>query len=57
MNALITLKPAEGRRVRHPDGRLLEEAGEPVAPSEYWTRRLTDQDAETVPAKPAKKDA
>lgn len=51
----LFLKPAEGRRVRHPDGRLLDAAGEAVAASSYWTRLLLDEDVEdTNPPKAAK---
>ncbi len=52
----LILKPAPDRRVRHPDGRLLDGAGETVMASPYWARRLRDEDVvETTLAK--KKDA
>lgn len=44
MSKALFLKPAEGRRVRHPDGRLLGDAGESVAPSPYWDRKQSDGD-------------
>lgn len=51
----ITVKPAEGRKVYWPDGRLLDAAGEPVPANDpFWVRRQNDGDV--VPAK-AKKDA
>lgn len=40
----LFLKPAPDRRVRHPDGPLLDDAGEHVSPSPYWTRKLDDGD-------------
>lgn len=43
-----SLKPAEGRRVRHPDGRLLAEEGEAVTLNAYWHRKIEDDDVETV---------
>lgn len=47
------LRPAEGRRIRHPDGRLFAAAGEPVPTAGYYQRLLNDGDLEAVPA-PAK---
>jgi hypothetical protein len=41
----ITISPAADRRVRHPDGRVLE-AGTEVDWSTYWQRRLDDEDVE-----------
>lgn len=38
------LKPAPGARVRHPDGKLLDVAGEPVPLNTYWSRRLASGD-------------
>jgi hypothetical protein len=38
------LAPAPDRRVRHENGRLLDEAGETVTRSSYWDRRLADDD-------------
>lgn len=38
------IAPAADRRVRHEDGRLLDEAGETVAWSTHWQRRLNDED-------------
>lgn len=35
---------APGRRVRHENGNLLAEGGEPVIWSPWWGRRLTDFD-------------
>lgn len=40
----VRLKPAPDRRVRHPDGRLLDPAGETVERSPYWRRRMTAGD-------------
>lgn len=40
----LRLKPAEDRRVRHPDGRVMDADGETVARSPYWLRRLADGD-------------
>lgn len=48
----IFVKPAADRRVRHPDGRLLEDAGELVTHDAYWARRLLEEDV--VEAKPAR---
>ncbi|MBI1408122.1 MAG: DUF2635 domain-containing protein [Caulobacter sp.] len=53
----LILKPAEGRRVRHPDGRLLDPAGEAVTAGPYWTRRLKDGDVVQVEPTPSKKPA
>jgi hypothetical protein len=46
-----TVRPGPDRRVRHPDGRLLEGAEE-VVWSTYWQRRLDDGDV--VAASPKK---
>lgn len=48
----LFLKPAEGRRVRRPEGPLLDDAGELVSPSPYWDRKLIDEDV--VEAQPPK---
>ena len=51
----LFLKPAPDRRVRHPDGPLLDDAGEAVSPSPYWTRKLDDGDVvEGTPLKTPK---
>jgi len=47
---IIRLKPAEGRRVRKPDGSLLAEAGEEVTHAPFWIRRLDAGDVEIVDA-------
>lgn len=47
----IKVKPAPDRRVRKPDGALLEEAGESVERSSYWMRRLRDGDVVQVEIK------
>lgn len=39
----FTISPAPDRRVRRPDGAVLE-AGERVEWSPYWARRLNDED-------------
>jgi hypothetical protein len=53
---LTVLKPAPDRRVRHPDGRLLDAEGEPVpAGDPYWLRRLADEDVMVVEPAPAPK--
>ena len=44
----LVLRPADGRRVRHPDGRLLLDAGERVAASAHWWRKLAAGDVEIV---------
>lgn len=50
------VKPAPDRRVRWPDGRLLDVQGEAVPSADpYWIRRLADEDVVEVPARaPAK---
>lgn len=35
-----TLKPADGLKVRKPDGQHLKASGEPVEITSYWQRRL-----------------
>lgn len=45
-----TVRPADGRRVRKPDGSLLAEQGEPVVWSSFWLRRHRDGDVELVTA-------
>lgn len=50
----LRLKPAPDRRVRHPDGRLLDDAGEAVSATPYWLRRLNDQDVVAIPNAKAK---
>lgn len=47
------LKPAEGRRVRKPDGRLLADRGEDIAIDAFWQRRLEDGDVVEVEARAA----
>ncbi len=42
------LRPAADRRVRKPDGALLPDAGELVAMTAYWARRIADGDVESA---------
>ena len=49
--ATINVVPAAGRRVRHPDGRLLADKGDHVTDASYWQRRLADGDIELGKAK------
>ena len=57
----LFLKPVAGRRVRREDGPLLDDAGEHVSPSPYWTRKLDDGDVVEVAggqkAEPSRPDA
>lgn len=54
--ATIRVRPIEGRAVRHPDGRPLEEAGEWVTNHPYWRRRLDDGDVSIeLPRRTAKR--
>lgn len=55
MNATKLLQPAPGLKVRHPDGRHLDPAGELIEMSAYWFRRLAAGDVvEAAPPAPAK---
>lgn len=47
----IKVKPAPDRRVRKPDGALLDAAGETVERSSYWMRRLQAGDVVQVETK------
>lgn len=47
MNTLH-IKPAINRRVRKPDGTLLDDEGEVVERSSYWLRRVTAADVELI---------
>ena len=48
------LRPAEGVKVRRPDGRHLAAEGETVTMTSYWQRRLADGDVvEGTAAAPA----
>jgi hypothetical protein len=50
-----TISPAPDRRVRHPDGQLLE-PGTKVEWTPYWQRRLDDEDVvrgTVLPPEPA----
>lgn len=49
----LYLKPRDGLQVRKPDGRVLAAAGERVALTTYWRRRLRDGDV--LEARPARK--
>lgn len=52
------LRPAEGVKVRHPDGRHLAEQGETVTITAYWQRRLAEGDVvEVKEAAPIQADA
>ncbi|NBB17552.1 DUF2635 domain-containing protein [Caulobacter sp. SLTY] len=52
------LKPAADRKVRWPDGRVMDAEGEQTDVSDpYWTRKLNDVDVVEVPALKTKKDA
>ena len=42
------LRPAVGARVRHPDGRVLADNGDPVEMSPYWRRKLLAGDVVEV---------
>jgi len=54
MSVLRILRPAEGVKVRHPDGRQLAAEGERVTMSSFWQRRLDAGDVvEVVEAAPA----
>jgi hypothetical protein len=44
-----TLRPAEGRRVRHPDGSLFAAEGERVVLTPYYRRLRDAGDLEPVP--------
>lgn len=45
----VKLKPAPGRRVRNPEtGLPLDDAGETVARTVFWERRLADADVVVV---------
>lgn len=58
MSEQKVLRPADGVRVRHPDGRALAEHGENVTMSTYWQRRIAAGDvvevAGAAPAETAK---
>ncbi|MEX2630028.1 MAG: DUF2635 domain-containing protein [Tistlia sp.] len=47
----ILVTPVAGRRVRHPDGRLLGAEGATVERSPYWLRR--ERDGDVTVKKPA----
>jgi hypothetical protein len=55
MSEQRTLKPVEGRLVRHPgdDKRPLDPLGEPVEFNSYWRRKLNAGDVVESKAKPA----
>ncbi|MGN5220507.1 DUF2635 domain-containing protein [Aeromonas veronii] len=48
VNDRKTVRAAAGRRVRKPDGYLLDEQGESVVWSSFWLRRHRDGDVEVV---------
>lgn len=49
MSVRLTLRPADGARVRKPDGTLLADQGERVELTPYFARLLADGDV--VPGK------
>ena len=58
MSETKLVRPADGARVRHPDGRVLAPTGELVTIDSYWQRRIAAGDvvevAEAAPAAPVK---
>lgn len=40
----VIATPKEGQRVRHPNGKLLDPAGEKVVRDSFWIRREKDGD-------------
>lgn len=44
MSRSIIVVPSEGRRVRHPDGRLLDAQGARVERTAYWQRKANAGD-------------
>jgi len=48
MSDKITIKPAPGLQVRHPDGRKLKADGESVQLTSYWARALSAGDVVEV---------
>lgn len=63
MSDKITIKPAPGLQVRHPDGRKLKADGEPVQLTTYWRRALAagdvvevKPDSTTAAARPPRRD-
>lgn len=56
MSRAVTVMAAEGRRVRHPGGRLLAPEGERLVPTAYWHRLAAAGDVIfTRASKPAHK--
>ncbi len=55
MSITIKVVPAEGRKVRHPDGRELAAKGDTVVRDSYWLRKIADGDVTEEAAIPAKK--
>lgn len=51
MSDRVILIPKFGRRVRHADGRVFDELGEPVVLDSFYRRLIADGDL--VDAKPA----
>lgn len=50
------VKPAPDRKVRWPDGRLLDADGEAVPANDpFWLRRIADEDVELASPKSATK--
>ncbi|MGL4205802.1 MAG: DUF2635 domain-containing protein [Aeromonadaceae bacterium] len=48
MSNLKTVRPAAGRRIRHPDHSLLDDQGESVVWNSYWHRLHRVGDIEIV---------
>lgn len=51
----IKVVPAEGRKVRFPDGRELPDKGDTVPRDSYWLRRIADGDVTEATASVDKK--
>lgn len=55
MSITIKVVPADGRRVRYPDGRELPDKGDTVPRDSYWLRKIADGDVTEEAATPSKK--
>lgn len=51
-----TLKPKAGVRVRKPDGAYLDAAGEDLALTSFWLRRIAEGDLNVSDIQPHQKD-
>ena len=49
---VIPICPAEGRRIRHPDGRVLDARGETLSLNTHWRRLIAAGDAIIMTAAP-----